>query len=175
MVVEVSMVKNPHHVSGWPLWLLTFETGAPYEVFAPDFATAAARAVAIAADQPQPARRIVSVTLAPNARLLTPEHQLAADLRAAIDDARASIATVPDGGTCCLDSVKLRVPRRSKAIEAACEAVGVSLERNYDGSYTVDPFATGIGQAGRLTKFCELVAGALRAKGHDANVSYVMD
>lgn len=109
------------------------------------------------------------------AQKASPAHTaLALDIVAAVANAGLAVHNIPDGGTCNLDSVALRI-RFSAGLEAVCKAMGIHLDRTHRAStYNVIGGAR-VGQGQRATKFCELVAAELKGKGHDAYVIYYTD
>lgn len=100
----------------------------------------------------------------------------AAAIAKALTNARAATKSLPDDGTCNLDSVRVKLGRCSKRFEQACKAVGVDADRTErPGTYNVSMgFGSG-GQANRNTRYCEAAVKELTAAGIDARVCYYID
>lgn len=88
--------------------------------------------------------------------------------------AREASRLTSDGGTCNLDWLSVRLPRKSRAFEAECESAGLSVDwYRWARAYCVRVEASG--QAAARTAGVEAACRALRAAGMDAHVRYVMD
>ncbi len=101
--------------------------------------------------------------------------KLADDLREAVNVARYEAGKVKDDGTSNLDSVKVRVPRKSKDYLVALLEAGFRPFESFQARTYNVVSGSMVGQAERSRVFCETVRRVLREKGHDANVEYMID